>query len=265
MKKKLLILILIVFNLSIAWAQQRTIKGKVSDERGATILGASIILKGTTNGNVTDLDGNYSLDVPSGQATLLISYVGFITQEIPVGASNVIDIVLLEDTKALGEVVVTALGISRNKNELPYSAQKLDGSDIRNTRDNNVINGLSGKIAGLNIKRNNNLGGSTNIVLRGTKSLTGNNQALFIVDGVPIDNANTNKPRQIQGGGGYDYGSAAADINSDDIESITVLKGAAATALYGSRASNGVILMTTKSKSRGLGITLNLGMISMQL
>jgi TonB-linked SusC/RagA family outer membrane protein len=259
MKKRLSILILIVLNLSVTWAQQRTIKGKISDEKGVSILGASVIIKGSTIGNVSDSDGNYALDIPSNQTVLVVSFVGYLTQEITVGASNVLDVVLADDAKALEEVVVTALGISRNKNELPYSAQKLDGSDVRNTRDNNVINSLSGKIAGLNIKRNNSLGGSTNIVLRGTKSLTGNNQALFIVDGVPIDNANTNSNLQKEGGGGYDYGSAAADINSDDIESITVLKGAAATALYGSRASNGVILMTTKSKSRGLGITVNMG------
>lgn len=260
MRKKLFIITLIFCNLGFALAQQRTIQGKIADSNGATVVGATVLLKGTDKGTTTDSDGNYVLNIPTGPATLVVSYIGFLTQEIPVGTSNVIDVTFEDDTKTLGEVVVTALGISRNKNELPYSAQKLDGSETSKMRDNNIVNSLSGKIAGLNIKRNNNLGGSTNIVLRGTKSLTGNNQALFIVDGVPIDNANTNTSRQIQGGGGYDYGSAAADINADDVESVTVLKGAAATALYGSRASNGVILITTKSKSKGLGVTVNLGM-----
>jgi CarboxypepD_reg-like domain len=125
MKKRLSILILIVLNLSVAWAQQRTIKGKISDEKGVSILGASVIIKGTTVGNVSDSDGNYSLDIPSNQTVLIISYVGYLTQEIAVGVSNIVDVVLEDDTKALGEVVVTALGISRNKNELPYSAQKI--------------------------------------------------------------------------------------------------------------------------------------------
>ncbi len=236
---------------------QRTITGTVLDPNKQPMVGASVLLKGTTTGAITDIDGKFELKVPENAKTLSISFAGFQSQDIVLGASNVVNITLSESI--LQELVVTALGITRHKNELPYSAQKLEGDELSKTRDNNIVNSLSGKIAGLNIKRNNQLGGSTNIVLRGSKSLTGNNQALFIVDGVPIDNANTNTRNQTTGRGGYDFGNAAADINSDDVESITVLKGAAATALYGSRAANGVILLTTKSKTKGFGVTVNLG------
>ncbi|MCY7330329.1 MAG: TonB-dependent receptor plug domain-containing protein, partial [Saprospiraceae bacterium] len=142
------------------------------------------------------------------------------------------------------------------------SAQKVEGDDVTRTRDANIVNSLSGKVAGLQIKRNNSLGGSTNVVLRGTKSFTGDNQALFVVDGIPINNSNSNTTDQLTGRGGFDYGNAAADINADDVESITVLKGAAATALYGSRASNGVIMINTKkgkAKGKGIGVTINAG------
>ena len=160
----------------------------------------------------------------------------------------------------LNEVVVTALGLTRTKNSLPYAAQQVKGEELTRVRTGNAFSALSGKVAGLQITQGNTVGGSTNVVIRGSKSLTGNNQALFVVDGVPIDNTIKNTGTQQAGGGGYDYGNAAADINPDDIESMTVLKGAAATALYGSRASNGVIMITTKKAKKGLGITINAGM-----
>ncbi|WP_046244488.1 SusC/RagA family TonB-linked outer membrane protein, partial [Hymenobacter terrenus] len=163
------------------------------------------------------------------------------------------------DTKQLNEVVVTALGVERTRNSLAYSATQIEGGDITVARNPNAINGLSGKVAGLNIQQTNTLGGSSNVVIRGTKSLFGNNQALFVVDGVPISNDNTNTRDQRTGRSGYDYGNAAADINPDDIASTTVLKGAAATALYGERAANGVILITTKKGRTGLNVTLNSG------
>src|SRR5690606_2146752 len=159
------------------------------------------------------------------EATALVfSYTGFATQEIALGASNVVDVVLVSGIQ-LGETVVTALGVARYKNELPYAAQKVEGGDVSHVRHSNIVNSLSGKVAGLEIRRNNTLGGSSNIILRGNKSLTGDNQALFVIDGVPVDNSNTNTSNQRTGRGGYDYGNAAADINPDDIESITVLKG----------------------------------------
>ena len=176
-----------------------------------------------------------------------------------VGAQNQLVVRLLPTAQNLKEIVVTALGIERNKNELSYAAQQVSGDQVTNTRSDNFLSALSGKVAELQIKSNNNLGGSTNIVLRGYKSITGNNQALIVIDGVPVDNSNYNSSRQQNGFAGYDYGNTGTDINPDDIASINVLKGAAATALYGSRAANGVILITTKKGKKGLGITFNIG------
>jgi len=157
------------------------------------------------------------------------------------------------------EVVVTALGITRNKNTLAYSAQQVNGEDVSKVRTGNAASSLSGKVSGLQVIQGNSIGGSTNIVIRGIKSLTGNNQALFVVDGTPVDNRTVTSGSQSTGRGGYDYGNSAADINPDDIDNISVLKGAAATALYGSRAANGVIMITTKKGKRGLGISINSG------
>ncbi len=240
---------------------QRTVTGTVSDEQGEALIGASVRVKDTNVGASTDVTGKYSVKVPTGATTLVVSYTGFTSQEIVLGASNAVDITLQPNT-TLEEVVVTALGITRYKNELPYSAQKVDGADLTNTRDANVVNSLSGKVAGLNIKRNNTLGGSTNVLLRGSRSLLGDNQALFVIDGVPVDNSNTNTDNQKTARGGYDYGNAANDINGDDVESITVLKGAAASALYGSRAANGVVMITTKkgAKNKGIGVSVNTGL-----
>ncbi|MBP7821669.1 MAG: SusC/RagA family TonB-linked outer membrane protein [Saprospiraceae bacterium] len=217
-------------------------------------------MKGTSLGTVTDSEGKYSVQVPKGYEVLVYSYTGYTSQEIKLGVQNVVN-VKLEGGVTLSETVVTAYGISKYKNEVAFSAQKVTGDELTRTRDANVVNSLSGKVAGLNIKRTNTLGGSTNIVLRGNKSLTGDNQALFVIDGVPVDNSNTNSSNQRTGRGGYDYGNAAADINADDIESMTVLKGPAASALYGSRAANGVVMITTKkgTKKNGIGVSVNTG------
>jgi TonB-linked SusC/RagA family outer membrane protein len=259
MKKLSLALVLALFSIS-AMLAQRTIMGTVSGDDGSALIGATVLVKGTSTGTITDIDGKYSIRVPNEGAVLVFSFTGFSTEEVAVGASNVVDLAM-KSGQVLEEVVVTALGVSRYKNELAYSAQKVEGDQMTNTRDANVVNALSGRVAGLNIKRNNNLGGSTNVVLRGAKSLTGDNQALFVIDGVPIDNSNTNTGNQTTARGGYDYGNAANDINGDDIESVTVLKGAAASALYGSRAANGVVMITTKKgrKSKGLGVSVNTG------
>jgi TonB-linked SusC/RagA family outer membrane protein len=263
MKKVLLSCLTAVFMLAsgVLWAQEKTVTGRVtSAEDGSGLPGVNIVLKGSTNGTVTDATGSYSLSVPQGGGTLVFTFIGLESQEVEIGSRTSVDVSMAQDVQQLSEVVVTAQGIERTRNELPYAAQKVNGEDVSKTRDGNFINALSGKVAGVQIQRNNNIGGSTNIVIRGYKSLTGTNQALFVVDGVPIDNSNNNTSGQTQGGGGYDYGNAAADINPDDIESINVLKGAAATALYGSRASNGVVLITTKKGTRkGLGITINSG------
>ncbi len=255
------VLLLLVGLCQQAWAQDRTISGKITDRStGQGLPGVTIIVKGQpTIGTSTNADGAYSLGVPSTATTLIYSFVGYTTQEAAITGTNTVSLGLASDTKQLNEVVVTALGVERSRNSLAYSATQVDGSDITVARNPNPINGLSGKVAGLAIQQTNTLGGSSNVVIRGTKSITGNNQALFVVDGVPISNLNTNSTAQATGSSGYDYGNAASDINPDDIATTTVLKGAAATALYGERASNGVILITTKKGRRGFGVTLNTG------
>jgi TonB-linked SusC/RagA family outer membrane protein len=270
MKKTLLLWLAIVAMLASneAWAQERTISGRVtSSEDGTPLPGVNVVLKGTANGAVTDADGMYRLNVPQDGGTLVFSFIGLRSQEVAVGARTTVDVTMDPDITQLSEVVVTALGIEKTKNELAYAAQKVDGEQVAMARDNNFLNTLSGRVAGVDIKRNNSMGGSTNVVIRGYKSIYGNNQALFIVDGVPIDNSINNantatgRANQTTGRGGYDYGNAGADINPDDIESINVLKGAAASALYGSRAANGVIMITTKKGrgKKGIGVTVNAG------
>ena len=242
---------------AISFAQTRSITGQVRDNKGAPVPFATVTVKGTSTGVSADANGNFKIDVQEGQS-LLISSASFAEQEIKVGASNTVN-VTLEQQGNLREVVVTALGLRRTRNQLPYSAQTVEGSEVTKTRSSNFMSSMSGKVSGMEIRQTNTLGGSTNVVLRGTKSFVGDNQALFVVDGVPYNNDNTNTADQRTGRGGYDYGNAAADINPDDIETVTVLKGAAASALYGSRGTNGVILITTKKSRRGLGITINSG------
>lgn len=264
--RKLLLLNAILLLCSIAvFAQTRTVTGSVKDGSGMAIPYASILIKGTTTGTTADAEGRFKIDIKEGQS-LIVSAVGLGQRELKIGSSDNYDVVL-QTQGNLEEVVVTALGVRRAKNTLPYAAQQVTGEEVSALRTGNAASALSGKVSGLEIRQGNSIGGSTNIVIRGAKSLTGSNQALFVVDGVPVDNSNneTNKSytkfaNQRTGRGGYDYGNAAADINPDDIESINVLKGAAATALYGSRAANGVIMITTKkARSAGLGITINSG------
>ncbi|MBT0607301.1 SusC/RagA family TonB-linked outer membrane protein [Aequorivita echinoideorum] len=252
--------LLVVLIVQLSFAQEKTITGTVTDDTGLPLPGVNIIIKGTSTGTQSDFDGNYTIDAAVGQ-TLVYSYVGFDTQEIAVGVSNNIN-VEMQAGSTLDEVVVTALGVSREKQSLGYSTQEVAGEEIATVKTNNFTNALSGKVSGVQIRRNNNFGGSTNVVIRGITSLSNNNQALFIVDGIPISNENTNAAGQSTASGGtYDYGNAAMDINPDDIESINVLKGAAASALYGSRAGNGVVIITTKkgSRTKGLGVTVNTG------
>jgi len=259
MKKTLLFFTMLMVIVTLAFAQQRQVTGKVTGSDGAPIPFATVQIKGTNKGTTTDQNGAFKLDVTGNDVVVVVRSVGFTAKDVTVGAGNTANIVLESSSEALQEVVVTALGIQRKKNELPYSAQTVVGEDVVKVREANLSNALSGKVSGLEVRRNNSLGGSTNVVLRGNKSLSGNNQALFVVDGVPIDNSNNNSADQRSGRAGYDYGNAAADINPDDIESLNVLKGAAATALYGSRAANGVIMITTKKGRRGLGVTVNSG------
>ena len=223
----------------------------------------AVVVKGnSTIGTSTDINGKYQLDVPQDATTLVYSFVGMKTQEVTLGASNIVDVKLAAETIGVDEVVVTALGISRKKKSLGYAVQEIGGSAVNTVKSENFINSLSGKLSGVQIKSSGNLGGSTNIIIRGTTSLTGNNQAMFVIDGVPISNDINNSGIQAQGGTGYDLGNAASDINPDDIKSMSILKGAAATALYGARAANGVIIITTKKGAdrkgkKGIGVSVN--------
>jgi len=251
-----LLLLLLIFPCFV-FAQ--TITGKVNDNKGTTVPFANVIQKGTTNGTTTDMDGNFSIDVESLPTVLVFSSLGYTTVEQNVTSAGPVSVTMAESAEALSEVVVTALGISREKKSLGYATQEVKGEAISTVKSQNFVNSLSGKVAGLDIKSSGTLGGSTNVVIRGSSSIAGNNQALFVIDGIPVNNSTNNSKDQTTGRGGYDYGNAASDINPDDIASINVLKGAAASALYGSRASNGVIMITTKKgkQRKGVGVTLN--------
>ncbi len=257
MRKFMTIMIVILLSIGVASAQTRVITGKVTDSKGAAVPGATVKTKSGT-AVAADENGNFKINAETGDV-LTVTSIDFETSTMKVGSKSFFDIVMTSSDNKLSEVIVTALGIKRNKNQLPYAAQVVTGADASRSRSSNFINNLSGRVAGLDIKQTNTLGGSTNVTLRGSKSLSGSNQALFVVDGIPFDNSAVATPNQRAGRGGYDYGNAAADINPDDIESITVLKGPAASALYGSRGFNGVILITTKKGSKGLGITINSG------
>ncbi len=257
--KKLTVFLACLVLVGITYAQAQTVRitGTVTgSEDGMPIPGVSVVVKGTTSGAATNVDGKYELNVASNAEFLIFSAVGFKTQEVAIGGRSLIDIVLVSESVQFEELVVTALGITREKKSLGYSVQEVKGDALNVTKGNDFASALTGKVAGLQIKNNTNFGGSTNIIVRGSSSLTGNNQALFVVDGVPIDNSILNNSSQKRGGHGFDFGNTASDFNPNDIESVTVLKGAAATALYGSRAANGVILITTKkgSKSKGFGV-----------
>ena len=241
--------------VQLSFAQSVTVSGKVVDADNLPLPGVGVVIKGTTNGVNSDIDGNFRIEAMPTQ-TLVFSYIGMSSKEVLArNASTTIKMV--DDAIALEGVVVTALGITRDKKSLGYSAQKVAGDEVNSVPTDNFLNNLSGKVAGLEIRANSNFGGSTNIVLRGSKSITGNNQALMVVDGVPISNANLNTASAANSRGGYDFGNSASDIDPNNIESITVLKGAAATALYGSAASNGAIMITTKKGklNSGLGVS----------
>lgn len=231
-----------------ALAQSHVVNGKVSDEGGKPLEGATITVKGSNTSTTSNASGAYSITVPSSQSVLVFSFVGLASQEIKAGSRNNIDISLVASSQGMENVVVTALNMKRNPRSLGYSVTQLDGSKVNTVQTPNLVNALSGKVAGVDVGNiANGVAGTKRIVIRGESSLTGNTNPLWVVDGIPI-NTNTlgglanNTPE-----GGIDYGDGLTGINPDDIESISVLKGNAAAALYGSRASNGVILVTTKS------------------
>jgi TonB-linked SusC/RagA family outer membrane protein len=233
---------------------QRTVSGTLTDDAGEGLIGANVILKGTTTGTITDLDGNFTLEVPDGAKTLVFSYAGFSTQEVNiVGQDNVA--VILTEGLALDEVVVTALGIKRSEKSLGYSVQEIGGADLVQTQSTNIVSNLAGNVAGVQVitGAGSSVGGSAKVRIRGVNGLSGGDP-LFVVDGTPISNSNFSGSTA-----GSDFGNLAADINPDDIDKISILKGPAASALYGNRAKNGVVLITLKkgAKSRDLGISVS--------
>lgn len=228
----------------VAAPDNNVVKGTVTDADGP-LIGATVKVAGTTSGTVTDFDGNFSIQCKPG-ATLEISYVGYKT--ISVKAQNGMKVMMEADGKVLSEVVVTALGVKRDRKALGYGLEEVKGEDLTKAKETNVINSLSGKVAGLVVQNTaGGASGSTRVLLRGNTEMAGNNQPLYVVDGVPLDNTNFGSAGE---GGGYDLGDGISAINPDDIETMTVLKGPAASALYGSRASHGVILITTKKAEK---------------
>lgn len=255
------LVLLVVLVAQLTFAQERAVSGTVSDNAGLPLPGVSVLVKGTKSGTQTDFDGKYSIKASPSQV-LIFSYIGMKTQEKVASSANV-NVKLASDALELEGVVVTALGIKREKKSLGYATQEVKAEDLNaGAGSGNFINELSGKVAGVNIKRNNNFGGSSSIVSRGVKSLTGSNEMLIVVDGMPINNSlvtGTTGNQAAGAGGTYDYGNAAMDINPEDIESVNILKGAAASALYGYLGGNGVVMITTKKgrAKKGMGITVS--------
>lgn len=242
-RKRTMFLVLFFIGIGIATAQTQ-VRGTVVDEAGEPIIGASILVKGTSQGTTTDINGAYTIPVPAEGKIFVISYVGMITKEVAIKPD--LRIVLESDTKLLEEIVVTAMGITRSEKTLGYSATNVSSDEISKARNTNITNSLSGKVAGLQVQSTSSDPGAANsIVIRGFGSINGSNQPLYVVDGVPLQSGSLTSQ-------GHSVGTMGiSNIASDDIESMTILKGAAATALYGSRASNGVIVVTTKQGKKG--------------
>lgn len=238
--------------------QSISVSGKVtsSTDKGG-LPGVTVVVQGTSIGVITDIGGNYSIDVPGESSTLVFSYIGYASQEIIVGNRTIIDVELIESFSQLDEVVVTALGITRKEKSLGFSVGKVSGEDMTRVMNENVLNSLAGKVAGVTISSTGGTGSSVSMVIRGASSLSSDNQPLFVVDGVPMINSLSNMT-QFGERNIVDYGNAISDLNPDDIESVSILKGASAAALYGSRAGNGVVLITTKRGKRSDGVRVSI-------
>jgi TonB-linked SusC/RagA family outer membrane protein len=254
--------VLLSFLWGQAMAQERTVTGTVtSEEDGTPIPGVNVIIKGSSTGTVTDIDGKYTINVPQKGGVLVFTFIGLATEEVTIGAQSTIDMVMTADIKQLTEVVVTAVGIEREKKALGYGVETVEGSKLQQISEPDPLRGLQGKIAGVQLRGSSSSPGSaTRITIRGNSSLANNNQPLFIVDGVPYNNNTNGTQNQLTGGGAY--GSRIQDLDPNNIKSWNVLKGAAAAALYGTRAANGVVVITTKTGSttpsrKGMEITYN--------
>jgi TonB-dependent SusC/RagA subfamily outer membrane receptor len=256
MKTKLsgILTLLLAFVVQVTFAQERTITGTVSDETGP-LPGVSVLIEGTTSGTETDFDGNYSIETKSGDA-LRFSFVGMTAVTRTVGADSSISVTMVSEENTLDEVIVTGYGRKVEQRSTTIAVQELDGDAFVQAKETNIANAISGKISGVQVTNSSGaVGASSRVLLRGASSITGNNEPLYVVDGVFITNSNNGGSADPFGG--RDLPNGAADINPEDIESLVVLKGPAAAALYGSFASNGVIVITTRAgkKSEKLGVT----------
>jgi TonB-linked SusC/RagA family outer membrane protein len=248
MKKVYLLILVLLISSTLLKAQTRVITGTVTgSEDSNPVIGCTVQLKGTTEGITTDINGKYSLPVPQDATTLIFSYIGMKSQEVEIVGRAVIDVNLQSDLVGLAEVVVTALGIKRSEKSIGYSASTVSNNEITSAKAPSLITGLQGKVAGLSISSGGGTGSSQKVYIRGVSSFTGSNQPLYVINGIPMSN---NFAGNDMTNNSVDFGNQANDINPDDVESVTVLKGASATALYGSRAANGVIMITTKRGAR---------------
>jgi len=256
-KRNIQFLMLFLFSLFTgSILAQQVVTGVVSDDLGELLPGVTVLEKGTSNGTVTDFDGKFVIKVSGTESILVFSYIGMQTKERNVGSQSNLSVVLVASAESLDEVVVTALGISREKRSLGYSVAEVKGDELRVVPQENALNALSGRVTGVQINNTGGAGSTVKVIIRGASSLTTDNQPLYVVDGVPIVSG-TNNVGNTGSGVAVDYGSAISDLNPDDIENITVLKGPSAAALYGSRAGNGVVLITTRSGSgsQGFGVS----------
>lgn len=238
-------------NMASNQQTRTTYTGIVRDPSGEAMVGVSVVVKGTTNGAITDMDGRFTIQAERGQV-LSVSYIGYVAQDLTLGSNTNLQITLSETDVSLDEVVVTALGIKRAEKALSYNVQEIKGDELTTIKDVNFMNALSGKVAGVNIKASSaGIGGATRVVMRGTKSITKDNKALYVIDGIPIYNKNSGGLSQNDEYADQPRGEGISDLNPEDIESISVLTGPAAAALYGSNAANGAIVITTKKGTVG--------------
>uniref|UniRef100_UPI0035CB18B5 TonB-dependent receptor plug domain-containing protein n=1 Tax=uncultured Hymenobacter sp. TaxID=170016 RepID=UPI0035CB18B5 len=272
MKRSTWLTLLPVLGLhSLVQAQTKTVTGKVTDSRGGALPGVTVIVQGTQQGLSTSADGGYSIGVPDN-ATLVFSSIGYDSKTVAVGSQSVIDVSLSESAQTLNEVVVTALNVARDRRTLGYSVTEIKGTSLTEARETNVANSLVGKVAGLNVNSTSGgPGASSNVIIRGASSLNQTNQPLYVINGVPVESQPSGGAGATIGnsGGQYDnapdFGDPISNINPDDIESISVLKGAAASALYGYRGKAGVILITTKSAKGNDGLEFNSNYVVQQV
>ncbi|WP_430935143.1 SusC/RagA family TonB-linked outer membrane protein [Saccharicrinis sp. 156] len=256
MRKLALFLSLVLFiGLETLTAQTKAVSGKVVDNFGESIPGVSIVVKGTTIGTISRPDGTYTLNVPEDAAAIVFTFVGMKMQEVPFTGQSTINVTMELDTEDIDEVVVTALGIKRSQKSIGYASTSVDSEELTKTRSSSIMEGIAGKVAGVQItSSSSDPGASNSVIIRGISSLGGSNQPLYVINGVPMTN-NSSSSSSLDGG--YDFGNAANLVNPDDVDEVTILKGAAATALYGSRAANGVIIITTKSGEGKTQVTFN--------